>query len=343
MISNRSRSHPFIRLILATANLYSLLILIGLLARYVIGETTLLIQDVWSPIAMFNSLMPTVLIPSVIFIPLCVILRRPRAALIHLPVFAVFLLWYGIFFIPRSPENLPTDAPRFTLLSYNLYAGNRDHNAVIDRIQSADADLVALQELTVSAANALNAAMAEEYPYRAFHPVGETVIGQGFMSRYPIVEDEYFESGLGQQRVVIQIGDHPVTVFNVHPPPPSTFGADFRGRTAVITEILQRAIPTDGLVILAGDFNATDASNDYTRIDQHYDDAFRQVGMGLGYSFPDLSQSTSWMRLIPPIIRIDYIFYAPGLVPTRAWVSHTSAGSDHRPTFAEFVIMGSTR
>jgi vancomycin resistance protein VanJ len=282
--------------------------------------------------------MPTVLIPSLIFIPLCVLLRRPRATLIHLPVFAVFLLWYGVLFVPRMPENLPDNAPRFTLLSYNLYASNRDHNAVIERIRSADADLVALQELTVSTADALIAELSAEYPHQAFHPVGETVVGQGFMSRYPIMEDEYFESGLGQQRVLIQIGNHQVTVFNVHPPPPSTLGADFRGRTDAISEILQRAIPTEGLVILAGDFNMTDASNDYARVDQHYDDAFRQVGMGLGYSFPDLSRRNSWMRVIPPIIRIDYIFYTPGLRPINAWVSHTSGGSDHRPTFAEFVI-----
>jgi vancomycin resistance protein VanJ len=75
-----------------------------------------------------------------------------------------------------------------------------------------------------------------------------------------------------------------------------------------------------------------------------FDDAYREVGWGLGWTFPDFTQpsaqpvQTSILSALGrPVTRIDFIFHNGALRPVSAQVWPTSGGSDHRPVMAEFT------
>ncbi len=113
---------------------------------------------------------------------------------------------------------------------------------------------------------------------------------------------------------------------------------------AEVDEILRRATQDEGAVIIAGDFNMTDQADDYRRLVQQYSDTYREVGWGLGLTFPDCSYAcavpvnASLLKLVGrPLARIDFIFHSADLQPLSARVWPTSGGSDHRPVVVEFA------
>lgn len=91
----------------------------------------------------------------------------------------------------------------------------------------------------------------------------------------------------------------------------------------------------DGAVILLGDFNTTDLDENYRRITTNYQDAFREVGWGLGFTNPDWSteQAREGLPFISLYQRIDYVFYNRAFTALDARVWPSSGGSDHRPLY----------
>jgi vancomycin resistance protein VanJ len=326
-----------IRLVLAVCNLYGALITLLLIARFMIGERPI-INGFYSPVGTLNSMFAVALLPSMVTVFLCLVLRRPRSAALQLLPLVMLVATYGGNFLPRTSA-LSDDAGRIRVMSYNLYFANTRYDQILRIIRDAEPDIVALQELSSDTAHVLSGALAIEYPYQKLHPLGASTNGGGLLSRYPVLEDEAWEDAMMQQRTVLQIGDEQVVVFNVHPPVPVLYGANVTFRSAVIRRILARSTQESGRVLLIGDFNMGDMSEDYTRVTQHYDDAFRSVGYGLGLSFPDWGWRQDLLHMMPVLSRIDYIFYSEGFQALKAWTSHTSGGSDHRPVYAELAFV----
>lgn len=86
---------------------------------------------------------------------------------------------------------------------------------------------------------------------------------------------------------------------------------------------------------MLGDFNMTDLDENYRRITTNYQDAFREVGWGLGFTNPDWStgQAREGLPFIPLYQRIDYVFYNQAFTALDARVWPSSGGSDHRPLY----------
>lgn len=329
-----------VRLITAGGIVYGGLVSILILLRYTIGERPL-IPGFGSPVGMFNSMLQIALTPALIFVLLFVLLRRRWALMIQLPAVILFTTLYGGNFIPRGTPVAAADAaelPTLTLLAYNVYAANTDAPAVLAIIRNANADLVLLQELTEPMSAALTAALTDEYPHQRVYPEGLSVAGAGVLSRYPISAEETWHNIMSQQRMVLQVGAETITVFNVHPPIPYLFGADGTRRSQVLADILDRAATVPGRVIIAGDFNMGDGSEDYRKVAARYTDAFKVAGYGFGLSFPDWSRYPLPYGFVPVLARLDYVFYSPGFRAVEAWTSHTSGGSDHRPVYVELAL-----
>jgi endonuclease/exonuclease/phosphatase (EEP) superfamily protein YafD len=87
---------------------------------------------------------------------------------------------------------------------------------------------------------------------------------------------------------------------------------------------------TDGPVVVGGDFNMTERSQDYAMIAKMLNDAYRSAGVGLGHTFP---RCGAYPRTFPspfPTLRLDYIWHSDHLVA--AWAHRGDAGdSDHHP------------
>jgi endonuclease/exonuclease/phosphatase (EEP) superfamily protein YafD len=306
-----------------------------------------LVDSTWLPVEIISSLAPLLLLPSLLFVPLSLWRRRWPVVLVSLPAAATFLLGYGGFFLPRSVQKPATQPLRF--LTYNVHAESVDVQPMLDVIRVTDADIVALQEVSPAMATALAAHMADEYPYQALHPnFDNPIFGQGVLSRYPIVEDEYWVISLGHQRVKIDRMGTPLVLYNTHPVHPFLLEQgkifDMQPHQREMQEVLRRAALDDGEVLVAGDLNMTDQASDYARLAAQFHDTYREVGWGLGWTFPDFTQPDAQPVKTPllsafgrPMARIDFIFHNGALHPVSARVWPTSGGSDHRPIVAEFA------
>ncbi len=229
-------------------------------------------------------------------------------------------------------------ARHFTLATYNLQGFETRLDSLMAVIHELDVDILALQELSTAAATRIRQDFAEEYPYMALHPDDtQPIDGQGVLSRYPIEDSQYWMGTMGYQRAVIRIKQQPLTLFNAHPPTPLT--TSYAQRAQEITDLLQRAHNTSGPIILAGDFNMEEWSEDYARITTYYDDIYTEVGRGRGYTFPDSVggiPALSWFAR--PMVRLDYIFHNKHIHPIKAYVWPRSGGSDHRPVRARLML-----
>jgi endonuclease/exonuclease/phosphatase (EEP) superfamily protein YafD len=264
------------------------------------------------------------------------------------------LLGYGEFFLPR-PAQTESNARPLRFLTYNIHAESARLQPMIDVIRAADADVVALQEVSPMMAQALAAQLKDEYPYQALHPNFENPIwGQGVLSRFPIVEDEYWHISLGHQRVKIDRNGESLVLYNTHPTHPFRFREgqlfDMQPHRQEVDVVLRRAAQDDGAILIAGDFNMSDQALDYQRLTTGFQDTYREVGWGLGLTFPDFTQPTAQPVQAPilsavgrPVARIDFIFHNKVLRAVTARVWSTSGGSDHRPVLAEFVDSSAIR
>ncbi len=307
-----------------------------------------LIDSAWLPVEMISSLAPLFLLPSLLIVPLSLWRRRWPVVLVSLPAALTFLLGYGESFLPRSiPVKPAVHSLRF--LTYNVHSESVSIQPMLDVIRAENADVVALQEVSPAMADVLATQLIDRYPYQALHPnFVNPIWGQGVLSRYPIVEDEYWVMSLGHQRVKIDRMGIPLVLYNTHPVHPFLLREgkvfDMQPHQREVQEVLQRAVLDDDAILIAGDFNMTDQASDYTRLTARFGDTYREVGWGLGWTFPDLTQPAAqpikaslFSVFGRPVVRIDFIFHSNALRPIAARVWPTSGGSDHRPVVAEFA------
>lgn len=327
--------------VLATA--YGAMMMVIFLLRLLVGER-------WMVVTLLISGLHLLLMPSLVVLPACLLTRRWRLALLVAPPFLLFVTSYAVFFLPRAVTAAP-DAKTITLLTYNLHAEERLLEPMVEVIRGADADIVALQEMSGAAAKRFEAELAAAYPYRALHPVSSPYHGRGILSRYPIVDDyawpEEYPIPVRLERAELDIDGVPLTLYNMHAPPSyPIFGEsyDIRPRAQQIADMLALAAEDSSAVILMGDFNITDQDENYQRITAHFSDTYREVGWGLGFTNPDWSHDNSreGPAFIPLYTRIDYIFHNSDLQALEARVWPTSGGSDHRPVFARLALVGAS-
>lgn len=282
------------------------------------------------------------LFPSLVLLPLYLILRRWKwAALLAVP-FVAFFLGYGPVLLPRSPE-APASAHELTVLTFNVQRADENTASIERIIRQADADVVGLQELSQPAADSLSTALANEYPHQALYGRERGHLGQGVFSRYPITDSDYWRNSapeaiqLGQMWAQLDVNGRAVTFFSVHPLPPYTTvnGFNIQQHHEAILNILDRAANRCGPLILVGDWNMTDQFEDYDRVTQTYTDTFVEAGtMSFGFSYPNGKRFPA-----PPLARIDYIFHNEAFVGLDARVIPESGSSDHRPFYARLALL----
>lgn len=292
-------------------------------------------------IGMIKSGIHLLLLPSLLLLPLTLLLRKWRLALILTPTVIAFFISYGIFFIPRGHEEI-AGAADLRVMTFNIQAPDEDAVApLIEILKEGDADVIALQELSAAAAEQFTDVLGERYPYQALHPQESNHAGQGILSRYPIVADDYWryeqsQSALGHQRVEIDLKGTETVFYNTHPIPPYAPGAGFNAdqHTQALRNVLSRALAETAPTVILGDFNMTDHFHEYRRIQDSFTDAYKAVGdIGFGFTYPH----DKWTA-VPPLIRLDYVFYSPAWIGLGADVWPGSGTSDHAPLLARLAL-----
>lgn len=311
-------------LLRALSAAYGLNLALFLLLRWTVGES-------WPLVAFFNSFLHLLILPAPPLLLIFLARRQWRIAALLIPAALVFVTAYGPLFLPRTVEAQPA-APRLRVMLYNMHKDTQDLDTLLSIMRESRADVIALQELNPQVAAAIESELGALYPHQALHPK-EDFAGQGLLSRFPILEDAFWVIELGHQRVKLDMGQSSVVLYNTHPVHPFrrwSFDSEVRNRE--IGELLRRAAQESGPVIIAGDLNMTDQAEHYAQLTARFMDVWRAVGRGLGHTFPEI-------RGLPLLARIDYIFISPHFRALDAQIWPTSGGSDHRPLWADLVLV----
>jgi endonuclease/exonuclease/phosphatase family metal-dependent hydrolase len=324
-----------LNLFFALVNAYGLSVVGFLLLRWLVG-------DEWGLVALFNSFAHLLFLPALILLPLILVSRRRLSIGLLIPAALAFILAYGAAFVPRTAQAAPHT---LRILTYNLKSQEVDLEPALNIIRDSDADVVALQELSEAMALVLASDLADRYPYQALHTQpGDPIPGQGVLSRYPLLSDDYWRIYLAHQRVTLEIEGAPITFYNTHPVQP-LHPNGFARRGEEIRDLLARLETETGPLVIAGDFNMSDQSDDYWRIAGHYQDTYRAAGWGLGFTFPaDLpyfgggNYAPAIFNLIPALVRLDYVFHNDAFSALNAQVGADSGGSDHLPLQVDLAL-----
>lgn len=248
-----------------------------------------------------------------------------RSAVAGIALLAPTLVWvmmFGELVLPGKGGG----SHNLRVLSHNVDATNSDHVGTARNLLDADADVIALEELTPDAFEVYERAFATRYQ----HQVKRSTIS--LWSRYPLTDSASVDIGMGWTRALraeVRTPDATVAVYVAHLASvrvgTSGFTAD--QRNATISSLGRRiADESRASVLLMGDLNGTASDRSLAPITSGLRSAQGAAGDGFGFSWP-----ASF-----PMARIDHILVR-GLTPARAWVLPRT-GSDHRPVVADLRV-----
>jgi endonuclease/exonuclease/phosphatase (EEP) superfamily protein YafD len=239
-----------------------------------------------------SYVIPLFLLLSIFYLP-GIIWRRSSyllsAAAIPLVAFGVL---YGPGFVPRP---LAQDVEvSFTVMSYNVWAGNDRFDSIVSAIKEHSPDVVGLQEITDRIADEIEGPLADLYPYRVIDG------GQAIFSQFPITVYEVLVIGddripITVQHVGLNVEGRQIRVINVHTHSPALRASRIPGlklgypsglwsqyRDWEVRELMEVVPTLDGPLVVLGDFNLTSLQVVYGEMTQTLRDAHADVGYGLG-------------------------------------------------------------
>src|SRR5882757_6211477 len=254
---------------------------------------------------------------------LAALVRRSATAGVALLVPAVVWgLMFGNLLIPGKGGG----AYDLRVLSHNVDAANPDPVKTAQDLLGADADVIALEEITTADLKIYKAQFAKAYP----HVVARGTVA--LWSKYPVEESESVDVGFAWTRALraeVSTPQGKVAFYVAHLASvrvgASGFTSDQRNETIKQLGDAIAAEKVAGVVVM-GDFNGTANDRSLAPITSGLRSAQGAAGTGFGFTWPAKF----------PMARIDHILVR-GVVPTKAWVM-TPTGSDHRPVVAEIRI-----
>jgi endonuclease/exonuclease/phosphatase (EEP) superfamily protein YafD len=232
-----------------------------------------------------------------------------------------------------SPAPIPAAAaaaPQLRVLTANVKWSNPTKARLARELLRADADVVALQEVTPIWLDVLEElGFDDTYPFRISQP-REDSRGMALYSRYPLSDAVVLapnDSPTITARVTVR--GRTVSFVDVHAIGPPEGMTAHRASVAVIRELARR-LPKPR--VLAGDFNATPFNRTMLRFhDLGLDSVHRRRGRGLAVTWPN------GHRPVPPV-QLDHVLVDASVVVLD--VSELSGiGSDHKPVLTDLALM----
>ena len=269
-------------------------------------------------------------------IPALVALLARRWVAAAVAVVSVAILAVSV--LPRmlpDQDRGPTSGVELHVMTGNMLEGGADPATIVALIRDLDVALLALQEFTPAARDALTAAGLDTLlPYSSLAPEEDTT-GSAVYSRFPVSAPGARRNGGGFQQAYATIqppGAASLLVESAHPLAPFNLLALKDWRADLRDE--PRADPESAPRILMGDFNSTlDHASLRALISTGYRDAADADGAGLIGTWGPYDGDS-----IPPVT-IDHV-----LVDRRIGVRdvqvHGLPYSDHRAVLASLIVPG---
>jgi endonuclease/exonuclease/phosphatase (EEP) superfamily protein YafD len=287
---------------------------------------------------------PTMLLaflPSVIFLfptvaLFAILLRKRRWTLLLLNA---IVLVFGCITIGgfRWHSSIATSKSTIRLLTFNVQHGAHGWDQVASTIRHASPDIICLQEADEKAATALK----KRLPAFQFTHLGSEIIAT--TGRLFQVKGEPLPEG--EDRVVLGATVHcqgkSLRIVTTHCAPLDygIFGKFDSNqiaehlKTLATTQsrqtdaILDFIKPTDGPLVLCGNFNGPPTGVRYLRMTKNLSDAWDEAGRGFGYTLPSNF----------PLLRVDWVL-VNSQVKVTAIAPHAEIAADHRGIIVDFEV-----
>lgn len=222
----------------------------------------------------------------------------------------------------------PNDAaPRLRVVSYNMLHGNPHTAAAARHVVGLEPDVVVLLEATPQQLQVFTTALP------GWHVVAEPrddAFGIAVLSRRAPSSAGVVTPGppwMPAIELQLSLGDHTVTIFAVHPPPPVS-ESHTRTRDELLRTLSARAAARTGPVVVVGDLNATPWSSTLRELLR--DGPLRSTQrFGLHATWP----ASLGVLGLP----IDHVLVAGPLHPRYRSIE-PAFGSDHRMLLVELVL-----
>jgi endonuclease/exonuclease/phosphatase (EEP) superfamily protein YafD len=302
---------------------YALALVVYLVLRWIV-------QPDWSLLHLGHTIAFYLFLPVVGGLIMAMLLRAPRLAGFYWILAVIGLAWFTPRLMP--PLSVPQqNGIALKLVTFNMFPENQRLGEVTEWLLAQNADVIALQEI-----GAPLPAIESAYPHQVY--ADDFVNGRAVFSRYPIQLSETIQLGdIPQQRVLLNMDGQTVVLYNVHlymplnenESQPLLLRYDETRRNQQINELLTFIAGENQPVIVTGDFNMSEFSPIYARLDARLDDAYRDASWGLGQTFPG-GASEELNDTLPPLFRLDYVWYSHNIQALNARVG-SRLGSDHLP------------
>jgi endonuclease/exonuclease/phosphatase (EEP) superfamily protein YafD len=313
------------------------------LVLYILLRLTLGDSQWW--LALLNNFAPYYFLPLFVLLPIALLLRRWDIMARLLLLTLVGGLWFGPYFLPKSSAS-PT-GPTLKIVSFNVSAHKPRIEEITAWLHEMDADMVLLQEIPRAFSENGYAELKKRYPHQFKIP--ETGRAENLiLSRYPLETEEGLDlEGDGwrtHQRITLTVEGQTLAIYNIHLVMP--IGAEPRHRQPTVLDKLEFASKYDARdrdaqiarllpildaetlpFIVAGDFNMSDQAVIYNELAARMTDSWREMGVGLGRSWPAPGSNVLRDSLCP-LIRLDYIWHSDHFRTVEIQQS-PSLGSDH--------------
>jgi endonuclease/exonuclease/phosphatase family metal-dependent hydrolase len=234
------------------------------------------------------------------------------------------------------------------IATFNMWGGNPHQEQVTRWLRAIDADIVLLQEVPASYASGGFIELKACYPYQFREETLEQWWSNAVLSKYPLSLVKLYDAREGyfstRQRIEMCAGERNIAVYNIH----LTYPMRATPRVDTSSFLLRTMLRYDASVrnteigtmledlagetlpcIAAGDFNMSAQSPLYRRISSVMHDSFHEAGHGFGGTWP-ISAVAGFPRLIPPLLRLDYVWHSAHFRAVCAEVG-PKLGSDHLP------------
>ena len=295
--------------------------------------------DRWLPVRLGNYFAPWLMILlSVGVLVAWVGKRRLLAGVLGVLCLILVVRFWPAFVSTPSQAGADSAVLSLRVMTFNVHYKNEDAQKISELIRSEGPDVVALQECTGFLANALREDLVQEYPY--------TLLDDGFqprlvlLSRYPLFGEEPPPDAWRTQRAVIMTPAGSVLVWNVHAA--GGFGQiSWEWQRRIFESIAGTIRETSAPLVLMGDLNTTDQTQNYRLLADQLIDVQRAAGRGFGFTFPDRwldEEPDLQLPFLFPLVRIDQVLVSHHWTPARIRVMPQGYGSDHHPVIADLWL-----
>lgn len=223
----------------------------------------------------------------------------------------------------------------FTVMSSNLSFGEADPARVVGVARANDVDVLVLTEITRSArARMKSAGLDQTLPYVQ----GETddeVAGTMVFSRHELDQVVPLDTTFAGIEMRVDLRDEPITLFAVHPHPPTGDARVWRSDHAVVRRAAAAAV---GPTVIAGDLNATGDHEPLRELHgRGFSDAAVQARSGWQPTWPAAGQLSVLGLDVPSMLAIDHVLVTEEIAALST-ESVTIGGTDHRALVARLVL-----